>query len=120
MLLRVGAELDLTRLTEIERVLGNGLPEIIKVLISDIASAVTEIESGCSAGDSQAVALAAHAARNSALMLDAQPMLGSLSTIETAARADDLRAAGENLEQLGSNWTALRSALERELSAHQA
>lgn len=120
MLLRVGGELDLTRLTEIDRVLGNGVPEIIKALISDIADAVTEIESGFSAGDSEAVALAAHAARNSALMLDAHPMLESLSTIEAAARADDLRAAGENREQMESNWTALRSALERELSAREA
>jgi HPt (histidine-containing phosphotransfer) domain-containing protein len=117
MLSGVGDELDLTRLLELQRVLGTGLPEIVGKLVTDIEHAVEEIDSGMAAGDSRAVAHGAHAARNSALMLDAQPMLDALGEIESCARAGDLTGATGGITRLNSTWPAVRTRLERELAS---
>ncbi len=110
----MGAELDLTRLTELQRLLGTSLPELIVELVSEITDAIAGIESGFAANDLQAVARAAHAARNSVLMLDAQPMLEALAEIESGARASDADAAGRGVSRLHSTWPALRERLARE------
>jgi HPt (histidine-containing phosphotransfer) domain-containing protein len=117
MLSEVGDELDLTRLLDLQRVLDTSLPEIVGKLVTDIERSVDEIEAGMTAGDSHAVAHGAHAARNSALMLDAQPMLDALAEIEAAARAGELRAAGDGIARLHSSWPVVRARLEREMSA---
>ncbi len=117
MLSRVGDELDLTRLLELQRVLGSSMPELLGNLMTDMDRAVDDIDAGLAAGDSKAVALGAHAARNSALMLDARPMLAELAEIESAARAGNLRVAGDGVVRLHSSWPAVRARLERELPA---
>lgn len=113
----MGDELDLRRLLELERVLGTGLPEIVANLVTDIERAVDEIDTGMAAGDSHLVAHGAHAARNSALMLDAHPMLDALSEIELSARAGDLQDAAGGVERLSSVWPAVRARLAREMSS---
>jgi hypothetical protein len=117
MLSVVGDELDLRRLLELQRVLGSGLPEIVGNLMTDLERAVDEIDTGMAAGDSQVVAHGAHAARNSALMLDAHPMLDALNEIELSARAGDLKAAAGGVARLNSTWPAVRARLEREMSS---
>jgi hypothetical protein len=117
MLSVVGDELDLRRLLELERVLGTGLPEIVGDLVTDIERAVDEIDTGMAAGDSHIVARGAHAARNSALMLDAHPMLDALREIELSARAGDLESAAGGVERLNSAWPAVRVRLAREMSS---
>lgn len=117
MLSGVGDELDLRRLLELQRVLGTGLPELVGKLVTDIEHAVDEIDTGMASGDSRVVAHGAHAARNSALMLDAQPMLDALGEIEVSARAGDLNGAAGGIERLNSTWPAVRTRLERELSS---
>jgi len=110
----VDAELDLTRLTELQELLGSELSEIVATLVDEITRAVDEIEAGIADGDLRAAALAAHAARNSALMLDAKPTLDALRAIETGARDEDLVIAQEGLERLRSAWPALRRRLQAE------
>jgi HPt (histidine-containing phosphotransfer) domain-containing protein len=110
----VDAELDLRRLTELQELLGSELPEIVATLIDELTRAVAEVEAGIAAGDLAAAALAAHAARNSALMLDAKPMLDSLREIESGARAEDLDVARAGLARVRSAWPALRRRLEAE------
>jgi HPt (histidine-containing phosphotransfer) domain-containing protein len=107
-------ELDLRRLTELQRVLGSTLPDIIAKLIAELEAAIGQVESAIAAGDPKSAAQAAHAARNSALMLDAQPTLDALGKIETGARAGDLGAAQTGLEDLRAVWPALRQRLEHE------
>jgi hypothetical protein len=117
MLSGVGDELDLRRLFELQQVLGTDLAEIVANLVTDIERAVDEIDSGMAAGDSPTVARGAHAARNSALMLDAQPMLDALGEIEVHARAGDLEGAAGGVERLNSTWPAVRTRLQREMSS---
>lgn len=112
-------ELDLRRLTELQELLGSGLPEIVATLVDELTRAVTEIEAGMAAGDLPAAALAAHAARNSALMLDAAPMLDSLREIEAGTRAEDLELARAGLHRLRSTWPALRQRLEAEVEGQR-
>jgi hypothetical protein len=110
----VGTELDLTRLTELQRVLGAELPDIIDRLVGEIDAATASIEAGVSDGDLGSAAHAAHAARNSVLMLDAQPVLRALSQIESGARTGDERAARSGLEDLQAAWPGLRRLLLEE------
>jgi hypothetical protein len=117
MLSGVGDELDLRRLLELQRVLGTDLAEIVGNLVTDIERAVDEIDTGMVSGDSRIVAHGAHAARNSALMLDAQPMLDALGEIEVSARAGDLAGAAGGLERLNSTWPAVRTRLQHELTS---
>jgi hypothetical protein len=110
----VEAELDLRRLAELQERLGAELPEIVATLVEEITRAVSEIEAGIASGDLAGAALAAHAARNSALMLDARPMLDSLSEIESGARSHDVGLARSGLDGVRAAWPALRRRLEAE------
>jgi Hpt domain len=107
-------ELDLRRLAELQEQLGSGLPDIIATLIEELDRATTQIEAALAEGDMPACALAAHAARNSALMLDAAPLLGALREIETGARREAERPVRAGVEQMRLAWPALRLRLEAE------
>lgn len=108
----VDAELDLDRLTALGELLGSELPEILATLRSELTRAVDEIEARVAAGDLAAAALAAHSARNSALMLGARPTLDALEEIESGARAQDIASARGGLEHLLSAWPLLARQLE--------
>ncbi len=106
------SELDLSRLDGLRDLLGAEPPEIVATLLRELGVAVTEIDRAFPAGDMAATALAAHAARNSALMIDARPMLRALGALETSARAGDGEAATAAHEQLHERWPALRRRLQ--------
>jgi hypothetical protein len=80
---------------------------------------VAGIEAGVAAGDPGAAALSAHAARNSALMLDAQPMLDALRETEAAAQGRDTAQLQAGLERVRPAWAALRSGLDAERQRRQ-
>jgi hypothetical protein len=80
--------------------------------VTELTSAVTRIEEGLESGDLAEVAAAAHAARNSALMIDAKPVLQVLKQLEFCARndrPDDAVVAGARLRRA---WPRLRRQLE--------
>ncbi|MDQ6835651.1 MAG: Hpt domain-containing protein [Actinomycetota bacterium] len=108
----MGSELDLRRLTELQQILGAGLPEIVTTLIDELTTATAQIETSIAGGDLPSAALAAHAARNSALMLDANPLLDALREIESGASHDDAPRVHAGLGRLRSSWPALRSQLQ--------
>jgi hypothetical protein len=110
----VEPELDLGRLAELEKLLGQGVPEIVATLATELTQAMAGIEAGLAAGDLSAAALSAHAARNSALMLSAQPMLDALKELEAAAQARDTAQAHAGLVRLRPAWDALRARLDAE------
>jgi len=109
----VGAELDLTRLAELERVLGTGSAEIAANLAGEISNELDRIESGLEGGDMRTVAQAAHAARNSVLIFDAHKLLNDLGTVETAARADDGPGVAHGAALVRESWPPVRDALAR-------
>lgn len=108
----VDAELDLGRLAELPGLLGTELPAIVATLLTELHRAFADIDDALARGDLTAAALAAHAARNSALMIDARPMLGRLSELEASARRQDAAATIAANEQLHEAWPALRRRLE--------
>jgi HPt (histidine-containing phosphotransfer) domain-containing protein len=113
MLALVPDELDLTRLAELQGLLGIDLPEIVATLVRELETSIGELERAIGAGDLAAAALAAHAARNSALMIDAQPVLNALRDLETAARDDRPEAARAAGQALSQRWPQLRARLQR-------
>jgi hypothetical protein len=105
-------EFDLARLTELEALLGRHVSDIVATLVAEFAAALDRITSALDGGHLREAALAAHEARNSALMIDAQPMLGSLAELEAAARRNDGDAALDAHRRLGELWPGLRRGLE--------
>ena len=106
------SELDLTRLDELQQLLGTERAAIVDTLLTELSTALDDIAGGLAAGDLEAVATAAHAARNSALMIDAQPLLAGLGDLESCARNDELAAALTANRRLRRTWPRLRRRLE--------
>ena len=105
-------ELDLERLAELQRLLGTGLPEIIATLVRELSTSLAATTQALETGDLDGAALAVHAARNSALMIDAQPLLDRLAELETCARAGDLAGSIAAHERLLQAWPSLQRRLE--------
>jgi hypothetical protein len=108
----VSSELDLERLTELQGLLGTELPEIVKTLLSELHRAFADIDRALAHDELPAAALAAHAARNSALMIDARPVLGALAELEASARRQDAAATLAANQRLHEAWPALQRRLE--------
>jgi HPt (histidine-containing phosphotransfer) domain-containing protein len=109
----VEAELDVTRLSELQELLGTEVPAIVRTLVTEMSAAVAGIDEGLEAGDLTEVAMAAHAGRNSALMIDAQPVLRILKQIETCARNGEPEGAVAARASLRRAWPRLKRQLER-------
>jgi HPt (histidine-containing phosphotransfer) domain-containing protein len=104
-------ELDLARLLELRTLLDRELAEIVATLVSELSRAFDQMEQAMAKGDLGAAAHAAHAARNSALMIDAQPMLARLAELEASARRDDLPRSRQAHARLLELWPRLRERL---------
>jgi hypothetical protein len=106
------AALDVSRLTELEKLLGTDRETIVGTLMTELTTAVARIDDGLDAHDLEEVAAAAHAARNSALMIDAQPMLRVLRQIEMCARDNQPEGAAAACARLRRVWPRLRRQLQ--------
>jgi hypothetical protein len=104
-------ELDLRQLAELRDTLGDELPEIVATLVRELDDAVGRAETSIAGGDLAAAALAAHAARNSALMVGARPLMEALGALETGAGRGDLEAARGALARIRPCWRAVRGEL---------
>ena len=113
MLCAVAGELDLRRLRELAHDLGGELSEVVGALVDELDTALAQIDAALSLGDLDGVSRAAHAARNSALMIDARRLLEELDVVETAARGGDHGAARDGRDRLRARWPALRARLDR-------
>lgn len=107
-------ELDTDRLTELQKALGSRRAELAAILLDELDRATALVEAAFAEGDLETAALAAHEGRNSALMLDARPVLDALRAIESGARQGEASLAAAGLEQLRQEWPALRRRLEIE------
>ena len=105
------APLDLSRLTELQDLLGTDVSQIVSTLVAELDRAIDGVAKGLAGGDLDAVALAAHSARNSALMVDARPLLERLAELERSARRADLAATRDAEERLLVAWQPLRRCL---------
>jgi HPt (histidine-containing phosphotransfer) domain-containing protein len=106
-------QLDVARLTELEGLLGADREAIVGTLLTELTAEMTRIDEGLASGDLAGVAAAAHAARNSALMIDAKPALRVLKQLETCARNGDAEGAVAACARLRRVWPRLRRELAR-------
>jgi Hpt domain-containing protein len=104
-------ELDLSRLAGLTELLGSELPQIVETLVEELTRALNAIGGALDDDDLPAAALAAHAARNSALMIDARPLLDCLDGLESSARRADPDGAREAQRRLDETWPPLRAQL---------
>jgi HPt (histidine-containing phosphotransfer) domain-containing protein len=111
------SQLDVGRITELEALLGTDREAIVGTLMTGLTTAVAQINEGLASGDLAEVAAAAHAARNSALMIDAQPVLQVLRQLETCARSADTDGAMAARARLRRAWPRLRRQLEQAADA---
>jgi soluble cytochrome b562 len=104
-------EIDVGRISELQKILGSDTSEIIGRLRLSLEQSIAAIRGALAAGDLQETARAAHHARNDGLMLGLRTLLEVLDRVEQAAREgrmDDARAAGRDLE---GAWPATEAAL---------
>lgn len=106
-------ELDLSRLAGLAQLLDSELPQIVETLVEELTRALGAIGTALADDDLSAAALAAHAARNSALMIDARPLLDCLDALESSARRADPGGAREAQRRLDETWPPLRGQLHR-------
>ncbi len=113
-----GAEpvLNPGRLGALAEHLGEPAAQIAQTLHAELAAAMEAIDAGLTADDPEAVSTAAHAARNSALMIAAAPTLTVLRTLEAAVGAGDRDAARAAHATLRGHWLRLSAGL-REIAA---
>ncbi|MEA2213054.1 MAG: hypothetical protein QOF83_3002 [Solirubrobacteraceae bacterium] len=107
-------EFDLRRLRELQPLLEAELPAIIATLLAELTRAADQLEAAIGAGDWVSAEHAAHAGRNSALMLNAGPLLSALNEAELAARHADPTAARAAAAHLQRVWPPLRARLQAE------
>ncbi len=90
-----GTEPDPARLRALAENLGQTPQAVARTLHNELRAARAQIDTGLTGEDLVAVGDGAHAARNSALMVGAKPLLAELRALETAADAGELGAARE-------------------------
>ena len=93
-------ELDLERVAKLESILGSDLPEILASLVASMSARIEQAEEALADDRLADVTQAAHACRNDALMVGAQPMLAALSELEDASRGNRLEDAHAAMQQV--------------------
>jgi hypothetical protein len=106
-------ELELDRLAQIQAVMGEKLPEIVRGLVDGLTTAISQVEDALRSGELERAVKAAHAGRNDALMIGAKQLLACLTTIETSAREGHKEPAMEALADLHEIWPPTRDELRR-------
>ncbi len=104
--------LDLSRLTKLQTILGDSVPEIVAGLRDSLLQGIERIESGVAGHDLDDACRAAHLCRNDALLLGAEQLLRALQEVEHACRSGRLEAARTALDQLRLVWPATLEQLE--------
>jgi HPt (histidine-containing phosphotransfer) domain-containing protein len=110
-------ELELQRLVQLEEVMGTRLPDIVRRVIESLDGAIAQLEDALAAGELDAAAKAAHAARNDALMVGAKTLLVSLTEVETAARDGQAESTARALLGVRDAWPRTRDELDRVASS---
>ena len=105
------AELSLSRLGALAAQLGQTPAEVCRTLHDELSRAIAQLDAGLATGDREAAGHASHAARNSALMIEARPMLAGLRGVEAALAAGDQAGARAAHAQVLAHWSAVDAAL---------
>jgi hypothetical protein len=104
-------DLDRARLEALAQRLEQPAAEVAATLDEELVGALAQIDAGLRADDLAIVAHGAHAARNSALMLDAGGLLAGLRELEQAAARGEIDAARRARTQFADRAQRLLGAL---------
>jgi hypothetical protein len=110
-------DLDLSRLDQVVEVLGTTVPEMVTRIANTLDETLALLASHVDRGELEPAAKVAHACRNDALLVAAQPLLRILSEVEQASREGHLEQARTAHAQLATVWPQTRRALA-EIAAH--
>jgi hypothetical protein len=105
------AEIDLGGLGALAAQLGQSPAQVAGSLHGELRRAFAQLDAALSAGDIDGAGRAGHAARNSALMLAARPMLAGLRAVDQALGEGDLAGARAARAGLDDHWVAVDAAL---------
>jgi hypothetical protein len=105
------AEFDLSRLSALAAHLGETPEAIASTLYDELVTAFALLAGALAEGDLEAAFHAVHAARNSALMIAATPMLDGLRAVEAALADGDLARVRTARGELEVHWSAVAEAL---------
>jgi HPt (histidine-containing phosphotransfer) domain-containing protein len=108
----VSAEIDASKIAELQAVMGAEFDEIIGGLVVSIDENLREIEAAIAGGDLETAYKAAHHCRNDALMVKAGALLKALEALEQGARDGRLEGARAELGRAQEAWPPTRTALE--------
>jgi hypothetical protein len=105
------AALDLSRLGALAAQLGQTPAQVAGTLRDELCRAFAQLDAALGTGDREAAGHAGHAARNSALMIGARPMLAALRALDVALGAGDEAGARAARAQLDGQRSAVEAAL---------
>jgi HPt (histidine-containing phosphotransfer) domain-containing protein len=89
------------------------VPEIVERLILSASEGIERIDVAFAADDLSAVADAAHAVRNDALMFSAKELPEALEALEQSARRDQRAPTAQALRRVHATWPGVRADLRR-------
>jgi hypothetical protein len=102
---------DLSRIAELQDLLGADAATILASMLASMTTAIEGVEAAIAAGELDRATQNAHRARNDALMLSAGPLQKALTDLETATRGGDETTARTALERLREVWPRTRAGL---------
>jgi hypothetical protein len=102
---------DLERIRRLQDVLGSDASDIVASMLVTLTTAIERVEAAVSAGELDAAAKAAHAARNDAMTLGARQLLEALTDLEAAGRDHDNARVSEALMRVRDVWPPTRDEL---------
>jgi HPt (histidine-containing phosphotransfer) domain-containing protein len=107
----VSAYFDVSRISDLESVMGQEAGAIVATMLRSMGSAIEQVESATAAGELDQATRAAHAARNDALMLGARELQEALTELEAASRSWDGDRARVALDRIREVWPPTRDGL---------
>jgi HPt (histidine-containing phosphotransfer) domain-containing protein len=102
---------DLSRIAQLEDVMGAEAGAIVASMLTSMTAAMEEIEVALADGEFERATRAAHSARNDALTVGARQLLEALTELEVATRRCDAAGASGALERVHAVWPPTRDAL---------
>ena len=114
----MSAYFDLTRIEELQTVLGADTEKILASMLASMTKAIELAESALAAGELDDATGPTHRARNDALMLGAEQLLTALTELEAATRDCDQARAAAALARVREVWPPTRHELAAIAGSH--
>lgn len=105
--------LDPKRITELRTLIGDELGSVVETLLESLTESIEQVETALADEQLDDATRAAHRARNDALLVGASQLLGALTDLETATRAQQLGPARQAWQRALAVWPATREELEQ-------